>query len=278
MCENFPHSPPPPPPREMRVAIKTFRKCCVQPLRVLKVYNLRVTDFSLSCFSEDVDVLQQLGLYGRRTGVSSSSAARNIPNGIIPFKSGVILTPRARIQAPLHTVIPASYSATNLSLILSLSVHRVNGAYLFSGQVLVRVGQRSSVHFDYDVHDGQWHSLALDIQGRHVSLHTSCGKRIARADLRSKKEEALDAEGSFLLGKMNHNSVPFEGAICQFDIYPSAKAAQNYCDYIKKQCREADTFSSFSYLHVVLKTSLVLSNCWRLMCDSLFSSSGRNTS
>lgn len=57
-----------------------------------------------------------------------------------------------------------------------------------------------------------------------------------------KKEETLDAEGSFLLGKMNHNSVPFEGAICQFDIYPSAKAAHNYCDYIKKHCREADTY------------------------------------
>lgn len=62
------------------------------------------------------------------------------------------------------------------------------------------------------------------------------------ADLIFKKAEALDAEGSFLLGKMNHNSVPFEGAICQFDIYPSAKAAHNYCDYIKKQCREADTY------------------------------------
>ncbi len=96
--------------------------------------------------------------------------------------------------------------------------------------------------FDYDVHDGQWHSLALDIQGHQVFLHTSCGKRSVHADLHSKKEEALDAEGSFLLGKMNHNSVPFEGAICQFDIYPSAKAAHNYCDYIKKHCREADTY------------------------------------
>ncbi|KAK1893349.1 Collagen alpha-1(XXVII) chain B, partial [Dissostichus eleginoides] len=206
----------------------------------------------------NVDVLQQLGLSGRRSGVSSSSGARSIPNGIIPFKSGVILTPRARIQVPLRTVIPASYSSTNLSLILSLSVHRINSAFLFSvlskkrkvqlglqfvpGKVLVHVGPRSSVSFDYDVHDGQWHSLALDIQGQQVFLHTSCGKRSVQADLRSKKEEALDAEGSFLLGKMNHNSVPFEGAICQFDIYPSAEAAHNYCDYIKKHCREADTY------------------------------------
>lgn len=205
-----------------------------------------------------MDVLQQLGLSGRRTGGLSSSGARSIPNGIIPFKSGVILTPRARIQVPLHTVIPATYSSTNLSLILSLSVHRINSAFLFSilskkrkvqlgvqfspGQVLLHVGQRSSVSFDYDVYDGQWHSLALDVQGHQVFLHTSCGKKSLHANLHSRKDEALDPEGSFLLGKMNHHSVAFEGAICQFDIYPFAKAAHNYCDYIKKHCREADTY------------------------------------
>lgn len=222
----------------------------------------KVTDFAvfyfLCLFYKDVDVLQQLGLSGRRAGGSSSSSARAVPNGVIPFKSGIILTPRARIQLPLRHVIPANYSSTNLSLILSLSLHRVNSAFLFSvlskkrkvqlavqfvpGKVLVHVGQRSSVSFDYDVHDGRWHSLALDIQGNQVFLHTSCGKKSIHTDLRSKKVEALDPEGSFLLGKMNHNSAPFEGAICQFDIYPSAKAAHNYCDYIKKHCREADTY------------------------------------
>ena len=110
------------------------------------------------------------------------------------------------------------------------------------GSVLVQVGQKTSVSFDYDVYDGQWHNLALDIQGHQVFLHTPCGKKSLHADLYSNKEEALDPEGSFLLGKMNHNSVPFEGAICQFDIYPSAEAAHNYCDYIKKHCREADTY------------------------------------
>ncbi|XP_010789243.1 collagen alpha-1(XXVII) chain B-like [Notothenia coriiceps] len=234
-------------------------KCTGVGGRFLILWTILCCTCSLKlAHAQDVDVLQQLGLSGRRSGVSSSSDARSIPNGIIPFKSGVILTPRARIQVPLRTVIPASYSSTNLSLILSLSVHRVNSAFLFSvlskkrkvqlglqfvpGKVLVHVGPRSSVSFDYDVHDGQWHSLALDIQGQQVFLYTSCGKRSVQADLRSKKEEALDAEGSFLLGKMNHNSVPFEGAICQFDIYPSAEAAHNYCDYIKKHCREADTY------------------------------------
>lgn len=233
--------------------LKVIYFCCLL-WDWLSVNNI----FFLSCFLKDVDVLKQLGLSGRRAGSFSSSSSRSIHNGIIPFRAGVILTERAHIQAPLRTVIPASYNTTDLSLILSLSVHRTNSAFLFSalskkrkvqlgvqfvpGKVLVHVGQKSAVSFDYDIYDGQWHSLALDIRGQQVFLHTSCGKKNMHADLRSKKQDALDPEGSFLLGKMDHNSVPFEGAICQFDIYPSAEAAHNYCDYIKKQCREADTY------------------------------------
>ena len=74
------------------------------------------------------------------------------------------------------------------------------------------------------------------------SLYASCGRTSVHADLPSKEEETLDPEGSFLLGKMNQNYAPFEGAICQFDIYPSALAAHNYCRYLKKQCREAETY------------------------------------
>lgn len=223
---------------------------------IFKVY--KVTDYSFFSVYEDVDVLQQLGLSGRISGGSAPTGFRSVPNGIIPSKTGVILTPRARIQVPLHAVIPATYVRTNLSLVLSLSVHRINSAFLFSvlskkkkvqlgvqfapGKILVHAGQRSPVRFDYDVHDGQWHSLALELQGHQVLLYTSCGKNSVHADVRVKKEEAFDANGTFLLGKANHNAVSFEGAICQFDIYPSAKAAQNYCDYIKKHCREADTY------------------------------------
>lgn len=205
-----------------------------------------------------MDVLQQLGLFGRTSDHSAPTGIRSVPRGIIPSKTGVILTPRARIQVPLRAVIPATYARTNLSLVLSLSIHRINSAFLFSvlskkkkvqlgvqftpGKILLHAGQKSPVRFDYDVHDGQWHNLALDIQGHQVFLYTSCGKNSVHADLRVKKEEAFDANGTFLLGKANHNAVSFEGAICQFDIYPSAKAAHNYCDHIKKHCREADTF------------------------------------
>lgn len=205
-----------------------------------------------------MDVLQKLGLSSRRLGPSSSFDIRSVPNGVIPVRSGVILTPGARLQAPLQTVIPATYTFANLSLIFSLSVHRINSAFLFSvlskrrklqlgvqfvpGKLLVHVGHRSSVSFDYDVHDGRWHSLALGIQGQEIFLRTSCWGKTTHKSVQLKRAEALDADGSFLLGKMNHNSVSFEGAICQFDIYPSAKAAHNYCDYIKKHCREADTY------------------------------------
>uniref|UniRef100_A0A9J7XX07 Collagen, type XXVII, alpha 1b n=1 Tax=Cyprinus carpio carpio TaxID=630221 RepID=A0A9J7XX07_CYPCA len=202
--------------------------------------------------STDVDVLQRLGLVGKRP-----SGTRFTPQGVIPFKSGVILTQRARIDVPVSSVVPASLGSA-FSLILSVCSHRINNAFLFTivtkrkrlqlgmqfipGQILVYLGQKNTVNFDYDVHNGQWHNLALEIQAQRVTLYTSCGKTSVHANLHFKNEETLDPEGSFRLGKMSQNSVQFEGAICQFDIHPSAKAAHNYCKYIKKQCREADTY------------------------------------
>ncbi|KFV77039.1 Collagen alpha-1(XXVII) chain, partial [Struthio camelus australis] len=180
-----------------------------------------------------------------------------VPQGVIPFKSGVIFTQRARIEAPVSTIFPTG-SNTDLVLVLSLCSHRINNAFLFAvkskkkklqlgvqfvpGKIIVYVGHKRSVYFDYNVHDGQWHNMAINIRGQTVTLFTSCGKRRVHADLHFKKDEALDPHGSFLFGKMNQHSVQFEGAICQFDIYPSAKAAHHYCKYLKKQCRQADTY------------------------------------
>uniref|UniRef100_A0A452I3L9 Thrombospondin-like N-terminal domain-containing protein n=1 Tax=Gopherus agassizii TaxID=38772 RepID=A0A452I3L9_9SAUR len=209
------------------------------------------------CLSlSDVDILQRLGLAGKKP-LSAWSSSRSVPQGVIPFKSGVIFTQRARIEAPTSTIIPAAFG-TDLALVLSLCSHRINNAFLFSvkskkkklqlgvqfipGKVIVYVGHKRSVYFDYNVHDGHWHNMAIDIRGQMVTLFTSCGKQRLHADLHFKKDEALDPQGSFLLGKMNQHSIQFEGAICQFDIYPSAKAAHNYCKYLKKHCRQADTF------------------------------------
>lgn len=200
----------------------------------------------------DVDVLQRLGLLGKKP----SFGTRSTPQGVIPFKSGVILTARARIDVPVKSVVPASLG-TPFTLILSVCSHRINSAFLFTivtkrrrlqlgvqfipGKVLVHLGQ-NTVYFNYDVHNGQWHNMALEIQAESVTLYTSCGKTSVHANLHFKNEETLDPEGSFRLGKMSQNSVQFEGAVCQFDIHPSAKAAHNYCKYIKKQCRDADTY------------------------------------
>uniref|UniRef100_A0A8C5UGZ9 Thrombospondin-like N-terminal domain-containing protein n=1 Tax=Malurus cyaneus samueli TaxID=2593467 RepID=A0A8C5UGZ9_9PASS len=188
---------------------------------------------------------------------SGWSSSRAVPQGVIPFRSGVIFTQRARVEAPLSALLPAG-SSSNLLLVLSLCSHRINSAFLFAvkskkkklqlgvqfvpGKIIVYVGQKRSVYFDYNVHDGQWHNMAINIRGQTVTLFTSCGKRRVHADLHFKKDEVLDPHGSFLLGKMSQHSVQFEGAICQFDIYPSAKAAHHYCKYLKKQCRQADTY------------------------------------
>ncbi|NXP98927.1 CORA1 protein, partial [Vidua macroura] len=184
-------------------------------------------------------------------------SSRTVPQGVIPFKSGVIFTHRARVEAPLSTLLPAG-SSSDLLLVLSLCSHRINNAFLFAvrskkkklqlgvqfvpGKIIVYVGHKRSVYFDYNVHDGQWHNMAINIRGQTVTLFTSCGKRRVHADLHFKKDEALDPHGSFLFGKISQHAVQFEGAICQFDIYPSAKAAHHYCKYLKKQCRQADTY------------------------------------
>uniref|UniRef100_A0A8C5PIL2 Laminin G domain-containing protein n=1 Tax=Leptobrachium leishanense TaxID=445787 RepID=A0A8C5PIL2_9ANUR len=189
--------------------------------------------------------------------MGNKTSVRPVPHGVIPFKSGVILTQRARVEAPVHSVIPTSLG-TDLTLVLSLCSHRINNAFLFAvkskkkklelglqfipGKIIVYVGHKQSVYFDYNVHDGQWHNMAVDIQGQKVTLYTSCGKQRVHAILHVKKDDALDSDGVFTLGKMNQHAIQFEGAICQFDIYPPAKAAHNYCKYLKKQCRQADTY------------------------------------
>uniref|UniRef100_A0A8D0FLD3 Thrombospondin-like N-terminal domain-containing protein n=1 Tax=Strix occidentalis caurina TaxID=311401 RepID=A0A8D0FLD3_STROC len=225
--------------------------------RILLVsLGLPDTSHHLCASLSDVDVLQRLGLSGKRPS-SGWSSSRTVPQGVIPFKSGVIFTQRARVEAPVSTILPTG-SSTDLLLVLSLCSHRINNAFLFAvkskkkklqlgvqfvpGKIIVYVGHKRSVYFDYNVHDGQWHNMAINIRGQTVTLFTSCGKRRVHADLHFKKDEALDPHGSFLFGKINQHSVQFEGAICQFDIYPSAKAAHHYCKYLKKQCRQADTY------------------------------------
>uniref|UniRef100_A0A452R8W9 Collagen alpha-1(XXVII) chain n=1 Tax=Ursus americanus TaxID=9643 RepID=A0A452R8W9_URSAM len=202
---------------------------------------------------EDVDVLQRLGLSWTKAGGGRSPP----PPGVIPFQSGFIFTQRTRLQAPTAAVIPAALG-TELALVLSLCSHRVNHAFLFAvrsrkrklqlglqflpGRAVLHLGPRRSVAFDLDVHDGRWHHLALELRGRTATLVTACGQRRVPVPLPFHKDPALDPEGSFLFGKMNPHAVQFEGALCQFSIYPVTQVAHNYCTHLRKQCGQADTY------------------------------------
>uniref|UniRef100_A0A665U7G9 Fibrillar collagen NC1 domain-containing protein n=1 Tax=Echeneis naucrates TaxID=173247 RepID=A0A665U7G9_ECHNA len=201
-----------------------------------------------------VDILQKLGLKGEKP-------SRSVPAGVIPFRSGIILNQRAHIEAPLRSLFPVAVWP-NLALVLSVRSHRVNSAFLFTllsdskklllglqlapGNLVLHTGPNTSVALPYEPHDGQWHQLAVGINGQRVTLYASCGEQSVHADFGWDSEEGLapELQGSFLLGRTSQQqaSAHFEGAICQFDLVPSAQAAHNYCRYIKKQCREADTY------------------------------------
>lgn len=200
-----------------------------------------------------MDVLQRLGLnWAKAVGGRSPP-----PPGVIPFQSGFIVTQRARLQAPTTAVIPAALG-TELALVLSLCSHRVNHAFLFAvrsrkhklqlglqflpGKTVVHLGPRRSVAFDLDVHDGRWHHLALELRGRTVTLVTACGQRRVLVPLAFHRDPVLDPEGSFLFGKMSPHAVQFEGAVCQFSIYPVTQVAHNYCTHLRKECGQADTY------------------------------------
>lgn len=202
----------------------------------------------------DVDILQKLGLRGEKP-------PRSLPAGVIPFRSGIILNQRAQVEAPLRSLFPATFWP-NLALILSVRSHRVNSASLFTllsgrkklllglqlapGKLVLHTGTNTSVALPYEPHDGQWHQLAVGINGQRVTLYASCGEQSVHADFGWDGEEGLapELQGTFLLGRTGQQQATahFEGAICQFDLVPSAQAAHNYCRYIKKQCREADTY------------------------------------
>lgn len=220
-------------------------------LRTCRVWAGAGPDRAPSPPSPDVDVLQRLGLSWTKAAGGRSPP----PPGVIPFQSGFIVTQRARLQAPTTAIIPAALG-TELALVLSLCSHRVNHAFLFAirsrkhklqlglqllpGKTVVHLGPRRSVAFDLDVHDGRWHHLALELRGRTVTLVTACGQRRVPVPLAFPRDPALDPEGAFLFGRMSPHAVQFEGALCQFSIYPVTQVAHNYCTHLRRPCGQAD--------------------------------------
>ncbi|XP_009572321.1 PREDICTED: collagen alpha-1(XXIV) chain-like, partial [Fulmarus glacialis] len=210
-------------------------------------------------FFPAIDVLHQLGLVKdvqqpSETTVPSTSL---LPQGVRLTVSGVVLTSDAHIESPITQVIPSNLGH-QFTILVGLYSYRVNNAFLFSirnksrlqfgvqllpRKVVVYTGGKQSVCFDYSVHNEQWHSFAIDISDKTVSIFAECGRKYYSREILS-EVETFDLDGLFTLGRMNSHSVSFEGVICQLDIIPSAEASANYCKYVKQQCRQAETYRS----------------------------------
>ncbi|GAB0193009.1 collagen alpha-1(XXIV) chain [Grus japonensis] len=206
-----------------------------------------------------IDVLHQLGLVKDvqqplETTVPSRSL---LPQGVRLTVSGVVLTSDAHIESPITEVIPSNLGH-QFTILVGLYSYRVNNAFLFSirnknrlqfgvqllpRKIVVYTGGKQSVYFAYTVHNEQWHSFAIHIRDKTVSIFAECGKKYYSSEILT-EVETFDLDGSFTLGRMNSHSVSFEGVICQLDIIPSAEASANYCKYVKQQCRQAETYRS----------------------------------
>lgn len=184
------------------------------------------------------------------TAVPSSSSP--FPQGIHLTESGVILTNDTYIESPLMKIVPVNLRYPFIILI-GLRSHRVSNAFLFSirnknrlqlgvqllpKKLVVYLGGKQSVIFNYTVHDELWHSFAITIKRHTVSLFVECGKTFFSREIHS-EVQIFDSKSVFTLGSMNNDSINFEGIICQLDIIPSAEASSNYCTHMKQHCPDS---------------------------------------
>lgn len=218
--------------------------------------------FFLSFCLSGVDLVLQLGLSSRRDVTHSSGLVSSPPHisslSILPSWVGVTLDRDAIIEAPAASILPAGMEK-EFSLIVSLNSKRTTNAFLFSlrdgmdrlqfglqllpNRVVVYTGDKASVYFSYEAQDGQWHSFALAVQPRSVSFFAQCGGLHYSEETLTRPRMVL-SNGRVAIGRMNSRAAQFEGSLCQLEIYPSAQVAAHYCDYVKKNCRLADTFRS----------------------------------
>lgn len=177
---------------------------------------------------------------------------------VLPPGVGVTLDRDATIEAPVAGVLPAGVER-EFSLIVSLNSERATNAFLFSvrdgmdrlqfglqllpNRVVVYTGDKASVYFSYEAQDGRWHSFAVAVHPRSVSFFARCGELHYSEETLIRPRMAV-SNGWVAIGRMNSRAAQFEGSLCQLEIYPSAQVAAHYCDYVKKNCRLADTFRS----------------------------------
>lgn len=217
--------------------------------------------------AQGVDVLYRLGLtpqssvgdlHSRRSSPSAAHTA--VPSPVNPPASpayGVLLDSHSVHEAPAGSLFPPEIGE-EFSVVVSLSSWRANNAFLFSvkdggdrlrfgiqllpRRVVVYTAEKAPIYFAYDWQDGRQHPFAVGVRPRSVSFYADCGAVQQREQTLGRSQTLGDSGGLFTLGRMNSRAAPFNGRVCQLDIYPSAQAAAHYCNYLRTQCRLADTF------------------------------------
>ncbi|XP_013927909.1 PREDICTED: collagen alpha-1(XXIV) chain-like, partial [Thamnophis sirtalis] len=262
----------------MHLGAQRTRSGSISPTAQTKTLILLTLCIAVGCVQrqqEGIDVLHRLGLSGQAmhhptTGSTIHLSHASSPQGIQLTAFGVLLSTQTAIEVPISQVGAAAFGS-NFAIVISLCSYRVNNAFLFSirnknrlqfgiqllpRKIMVHTGGKHSVYFDYRVHDEQWHTFAIDVTEKSVSLFTQCGRKHFSKEILSKVQ--FDSHSLFTLGRMNPQSVNFEGVLCQLDIIPSAQALTNYCKYVKLQCRQADTYRSHTISPSVVDSSKLL--------------------
>lgn len=216
-----------------------------------------------------MDILHRLGLtaqssretFYESTSFSSTSSLTSTtspPSHPLPG-AGVVLDPDSHYEAPAGGLFPPEIGE-EFSVVVSLSSWRANNAFLFSvrdgrdrlrfgvqllpRRVVVYTAEKASVYFNYDWQVGHQYSFAVGVRPRSVSFYADCGAVHQREQILARPLTLGGSGGLLTLGRMNSKAAAFQGRVCQLDIYPSAQAAARYCNFLKKQCRLADTFRS----------------------------------
>lgn len=170
---------------------------------------------------------------------------------------GVTLDSNSLYEASAKSLIPPEVG-DEFSFVVSFSSRRANNAFLFSikdsrdrlafglqllpRRVVVHTAENAPLYFTYNWQDGGPRPFAVGVRAHSVTFYADCGAVQQREQILGSAQALRDPGGLFTLGRMNSKSAPFIGRVCQLDIYPSAQAAVHYCDYLKTQCRRADTY------------------------------------
>lgn len=192
------------------------------------------------------------------------TSSPSAPHTTVPSSSnrpvsgyGVMLDSNSLYEASAKRLIPPEVGA-EFSFVVSFSSRRASNAFLFSikdsrgrlafgvqllpRRVVVHTAENAPVYFTYNWQDGGPRPFAVGVRAHSVSFYADCGAVQQREQTLGRAQTLRDPGGLFTLGRLNSKSAPFIGRVCQLDIYPSAQAAVHYCNYLKTQCRRADTY------------------------------------